>query len=104
MIKKAVVFGGSGFLGSYVADELTRRGFKVAIADIAVPRCRRDGREFELCDIMNPMRVSEIVAGADVVYNFAGMANLDESLHSAHETMMYNVIGNINVLDACATI
>ncbi len=33
-MKKVVVFGGSGFLGSYVADELTNRGYSVTIADI----------------------------------------------------------------------
>ena len=32
-MKKAVIFGGSGFIGSYVADELTRRNYKVVIAD-----------------------------------------------------------------------
>ena len=32
--KKVVVFGGSGFLGSYVADELTRKKYEVIIADI----------------------------------------------------------------------
>ena len=33
-MKEVIVFGGSGFLGSYVADELTRRGFDVVIADL----------------------------------------------------------------------
>ena len=33
-MKKAIVFGGSGFLGSYVADELTERGYEVMVADI----------------------------------------------------------------------
>ncbi len=32
---KRVVVGGSGFLGSYVADELTSRGYRVVVADIA---------------------------------------------------------------------
>ena len=33
MSKKAIVFGGSGFLGSHVADELSRRGYQVTIFD-----------------------------------------------------------------------
>ena len=32
--KKVIVFGGSGFLGSHVADSLTKRGFDVTIFDI----------------------------------------------------------------------
>ena len=32
-MKNVLVFGGSGFIGSYVADELTRRGYDVLVAD-----------------------------------------------------------------------
>ena len=31
MAKKVLVVGGSGFLGSHVADELTKKGFEVWI-------------------------------------------------------------------------
>jgi len=33
-MKKAIVFGGSGFLGSHVADELTKKKYIVYIFDI----------------------------------------------------------------------
>ena len=32
---RAVVFGGSGFLGSHVADELLKKGYEVIIFDKA---------------------------------------------------------------------
>ena len=32
-MRRVTIFGGSGFLGSYVADELNRRGYKILIAD-----------------------------------------------------------------------
>ena len=32
-MKKALVFGGSGFLGSYVADELSLKEYEVTIFD-----------------------------------------------------------------------
>ena len=38
MIKKVVIFGGSGFLGSYLAEELLRNNFKIVIADIKKPK------------------------------------------------------------------
>ena len=34
IIMKAVVFGGSGFLGSHIADALTNEGHEVTIFDI----------------------------------------------------------------------
>ena len=34
MSKQAIVFGGSGFLGSHVADALTKKGYDVTIFDM----------------------------------------------------------------------
>ena len=34
-MKKVLVIGGSGFLGSHVADNLSDKGFQVSIFDIA---------------------------------------------------------------------
>jgi UDP-glucose 4-epimerase len=100
-MKKAVVFGGSGFLGSYVADELSRRGFAVVIADVKESSYLAKGQAFQRCDIMDPDAVTRAAKGAAVVYNFAGLADLDESINMPKQVMEQNVIGNINVLEAC---
>ena len=36
MAKKVLVVGGSGFLGSHVADELTEKGYEVTIFDLSL--------------------------------------------------------------------
>ena len=100
-MKKVVVFGGSGFLGSYVADELTHRGHEVVVADVKESPYITDRQAFAKCDIMDPGAVEKAVRGAVVVYNFAGLANLDESIGMPKKTIEQNVIGNINVLEAC---
>ena len=100
-MKKVTVFGGSGFLGSYVADELLERGYNVLIADIKESPYLSEGQNFNQCDIMCPESVVKAVSSANYVYNFAGMADIDESIHLPKETMEMNVIGNINILDAC---
>jgi len=103
LVTKVVVFGGSGFLGSYVADELTGRGYEVVVADIKESRFIADGQRFVICDIMHDQEVMNTVADAEVVYNFAGLSDLDESLRFPRETIEQNVIGNINILEACKT-
>ncbi len=99
--KKAVIFGGSGFLGSYVADELTRRGCQVIIADMTAYNFLNPTQQFVECDIMNSEQVKEIVNGSDYVYNFVAVANLDEAIHKPLMTMQVNVMGHLNVLEAC---
>ncbi len=100
-MKKVVVFGGSGFLGSYVADELTYRNYEVVIADLKAPKFKSPNQEFVQCDILEPDTIKNAIAGATIVYNFAGLADIDESIDLPHETMQQNVIGNINILEAC---
>ena len=102
-MKKVVVFGGSGFLGSYVADELVGRGYEVVVADIEKSRFISDGQKFVVCDIMHDKEVNNVVADAEVVYNFAGVSDLDESQQLPRKTIELNVIGNINILEACIT-
>lgn len=101
-MKKTVVFGGSGFLGSYVADELSRRGYDVLVADIREPKSLPENQQFAFCDIRNPEEVAATVKDAAIVYNFAGMTDVDGSAHHPKKTMELNVVGNINILDACA--
>ena len=97
---KVVVFGGSGFLGSYVADELTSRGYDVLIADIRHSSYIQDTQKFIICDITDPSSLVTAVRGASVVYNFAGLADIDEALKLPREAIEKNVIGNLNILGA----
>ncbi|WP_153798933.1 NAD-dependent epimerase/dehydratase family protein [Foetidibacter luteolus] len=100
---KIAVFGGSGFLGLYLVQELTSRGYHVTIFDRLAPVEGFDNTDFYEMDIMKREEVIEaIVAGGfDIVYNLAGFANLDKAIKYPYLTMQLNVIGNINVLDGC---
>ena len=101
MKKKVMVFGGCGFLGSYVVNELENRGFDVLAVDIK-PSGYVDEALFRKCDIMDPRSTREIIGeDVDFVYNFAGFANLDQSVFHPVETINLNVIGNLNILEAC---
>jgi UDP-glucose 4-epimerase len=100
-MKKVVIFGGSGFLGSYVADEFTRRGYAVRIADIAPSPYLQPTQEFVQVNIMDMTEVSAVIQGASFIYNFVAIANLDEAIHQPINTFTINVMGNLNILEAC---
>ena len=101
MTNKVVVLGGSGFLGSYVADELTRRGYNVIVADIAPSKYLQSNQKFIKVDILNIDDIKNAIVDATYIYNFVALANLDEAIHKPIETFNINVIGNLNVLEAC---
>lgn len=100
-MKKAVIFGGSGFLGSYVADELTRRNYKVLIADKTQSKYVKQYDFLEI-DILDSESVKKAISDADYVYNFVAIANLDEAIDKPILTMQINVMGNMNILEACS--
>ena len=98
--KKVTVFGGAGFLGSYVVEELVKRGHQVTIFDKKAPAGLENGFNVIQGDIMDGGAVAEAAASQDVVYNFAGLADLNDSIDRPVETVKLNVMGNLNVLEA----
>ncbi len=103
-MKKVVVFGGSGFLGSYVADELTRRDYDVTVADLVLSRYLQSNQKFEKVNVMDIENIKFIIKDANIVYNFVAIANLDDAIHDPINAMNINVIGNLNILEACKQI
>jgi len=100
MSKKVIVFGGCGFIGSYVVEELLNNNYEVIAADLK-PSKYIDNKYFKQCDIMNPTQVDELVNNANIVFNFAGFANLDHAIANPIKTIELNVLGNLNILEAC---
>ena len=100
---RAVVFGGSGFLGSHVADELLKKGYEVIIFDKAKSGYLQSGQNMVIGDILDRQQVSAAVEGSDFVYDYAGIADLDDASTRPVDTAMLNVVGTCNILDACVT-
>lgn len=96
---RTIVFGGSGFLGSYVVDELAKRGHDVIIFD-RVPSPFRPDLPFIAGDILDRTACITAVAGCDYVYNLAGAADVERSVDHPVEFLEVNIIGNANVLEA----
>ena len=74
------VFGGSGFVGSQVVQDLARRGWRIRVA------VRRPDRAYKLqtsghvgqiqavrCDATDPAQVEAALAGADAAINLIGI-------------------------------
>lgn len=100
MNEKVIVFGGSGFLGSHIADALTEKGYQVALFDIKPSPFLKDGQEMIIGDILNSDFVDNAVSGCDIVYNLAGIADIDECVQRPIDTIRYNILGNTIVLEA----
>ena len=88
---KAIVFGGSGFLGSHVADALTRAGYETAVFDLRESPYLQKGQEMIVGNILDKKAVGKAVTGCDVVYNFAGVTDIEEAPKKPIETVENNI-------------
>lgn len=98
---KIVVFGGSGFLGSHVADVLSEEGHNVMIFDLKPSAYLREDQAMVVGDILDSKAVERVAEGAEVVYNFAAIADIDDAKINPIETIRQNILGNSIILDAC---
>ena len=98
---KIIVFGGSGFLGSHVADELTKKGHNVTIFDINKSKYLNSNQKMIVGDILNQTSVKNAVDGADYVYHFAAIADIFEARENPVDTANFNIMGTMYILDAC---
>jgi len=101
MTALVTLFGGGGFLGRYVAQELLTRGVRVRIAQrdaraawFIKPQGTLGQTHFVSTDICNPASVARALEGADAVVNLVGL--LDGDLQRTH------VDGARNVAQAAA--
>lgn len=100
MKKTVVIIGGSGFLGSHLADVLTDQGYAVRIYDLVQSPWLRPDQEMVLGDIMDEVAIEKTLRGADYVYHLAGIADIGESIRSPRATLEKNILGSAIVFDA----
>jgi len=98
---KIVVFGGSGFLGSHVADKLTEKGHSVIIFDNKKSPFLQKTQKEITGNITNFDEVLKATEKSEIVYNFSAIADLNEASDKAIETVDVNIKGAINILEAC---
>lgn len=100
MSKRVIVFGGSGFLGSHVADALDDAGYDVTVYDMKPSPHIRKTQTMIVGDILDEAKVNKAVKGCDIVYNFAGISDIDEASKKPLESVKCNILGNAIALEA----
>ena len=99
---RALITGGAGFIGSHVVDKLLDRGIQVFVYDLPgvqhrVPPSDAVFIPGSILD-MDALRVT--MAGMDVVYHLAAVADVNDVYQDPQYAESINVRGTINVLEA----
>ncbi len=97
---KVCVIGGSGFLGSHVVEFLKSSGYEVIIYDLKDMPGVISYKHYKK-SILDNASLLQATKGCKYVYNFAGISDLNQSLKMPEKTVELNILGNLNVLNAC---
>jgi nucleoside-diphosphate-sugar epimerase len=100
-----LVTGGAGFIGSHLAEELSRRGQRVRVADSLITGKRKNldhiaGVEFVEGDLADLAVAQRAVAGADYVLHQAAIPSVPRSVKDPITSNRANIDATLNVLEA----
>ena len=110
MSRQILITGGAGFIGSHLADALLARGDRVRALDNLSPQVhgpgvtRPDylspGVELIVGDVRDPAAVRRALDGVDVVYHFAAMVGVGQSMYQVQDYTAVNGLGTAVLLEA----
>lgn len=110
-MKKALVTGADGFIGSHLTQELIHKGYEVKAFTLynsfnnwgwidSFPKEDLDAIEIFQGDVRDPNGVKEAMKGVDTVFHLAALIAIPFSYHSPDTYVDTNIKGTLNVLQA----
>ena len=98
---KVLVIGGSGFVGSHVADELTNLGHEVTIFDHTKSKYIQENQKMVIGEITDYDSIEKIISKNQIVYHFAGIAGILDASNDPINTVKNNILATTYILEAC---
>ncbi|MAG02202.1 UDP-glucose 4-epimerase [Candidatus Pacearchaeota archaeon] len=99
---KVLVTGGSGFIGSHVADRLVDNGYEVVVIDVRdYDWDNKDRIRFIECDVCDNEKLNDIFEeeGFELVVHMAANTMLRKSIEDPMYDARLNILGTISVLE-----
>jgi dTDP-L-rhamnose 4-epimerase len=104
-----LITGGAGFIGSHTADALVQKGYRVRILDCLDPQVHGAADAFSSylhpeieCirgDVRHAADVRRALKGVSVVYHFAALTGVGQSMYDMKNYTDVNISGTANLLE-----
>lgn len=109
MTKKILITGGTGFIGSHLAEKCVSRGYKVIVFDRYNPNYNlgnlaqsefKSKIDFVFGDIRDYDSVLKVAKSCDIIFHLAALIGIPYSYVSPLAYIKTNVEGTYNILEA----
>ncbi len=107
-MKKYVVTGGAGFIGSQLVRTLLNDGGHVAVIDNLLSGHEknlagiRDSIDLHIVDIRDGAAIAPVIVGADTVFHLAAIPSVPRSIDEPRPSHEVNINGTFEVYNAAA--
>lgn len=108
-MKRVLITGGAGFIGSHLADELLAQGYSVRVLDSLIEQVHGPGqgrpgyldREVELTvgDVTDREAVDRALDGVDAVFHLAARVGVGQSMYRIEDYTATNNLGTAVLLE-----
>jgi dTDP-L-rhamnose 4-epimerase len=110
MSQSILITGGAGFIGSHVANELLKHGYRVRVLDNLCEQVHGADRkrpgylnrevELQIGDVRDPAAVRRALKGIDAVYHLVAAVGVGQSMYEIAEYTSVNNLGTAVLLEA----
>ena len=106
-MKKVIVTGGAGFIGSHLTTKLIQKGYKVVIIDnfntgklSNISHIKRNKNlSIAKFDIRNKKKIRNLFKNVSFIFHLAAIAEIAPSIENPEEYFTTNVNGTLNILE-----
>jgi UDP-glucose 4-epimerase len=103
-MKKCLITGGAGFIGSHIAEHLANEGAMLFVLDSLRTGFEKNleglNVNFIKGDIRDEILVEELTKDCETIFHLAALVSVTESLLRKKECIDINTIGTINILES----
>src|SRR3954469_10106942 len=101
-MRRILITGGAGFIGSHLADELLNAGFRVRALDSLICQVHTESKrpgylnpdvELIVGDVRNKETVARALEGIDAVVHLASLVGVAQSMYQLADYTSANVVG-----------
>ena len=101
-MNRIIILGGGGYLGNHLAKFFLKKNIKVICYDLKTDeKIKHRNFIFKKGSILEKKNLNKIINKNDFVFHFAAVAGLEDANINHLKTIEVNILGTINVLEAC---
>jgi UDP-glucose 4-epimerase len=109
-MRKILITGGAGFIGSHLAKKYINSGDKVTVIDnLSTGQLKNLNQvknnkllDFKVGNVLDSELVDELVKNNDIIFHLAAVVGVKHVMNNPVDTIRVNILGTENILHSCS--